>query len=138
MGFNFFNISKNLYNEFNGIAGSNHKVNIYLTTRYFEEGKAREKIEQTKITTNCLITDLSKREKLNYETYEMKGRKIMSFRFLDKSGILQKLKKIDFSNMKYNESYIEWDGEKYTIIQFLSYTNANMIRLIGTYGGVNS
>ena len=135
MGFNFFKISKNLYNEFKGIAGSNHKVKIYLTTRTFEEGKARGKVEQVMVNTNCLITDLSNREKLTYETYEMKGRKIMSFRFIDKTGILEKLKDIDFNNMKSNESYIEWNGEKYTIIQFLSYTNANMIRFIGVYAG---
>lgn len=139
MAFDFFNISKNLWKDFKGIAGSRAKPSITLCFKQYEEGNPRE-INVVKTINNlpCLITDLSNRERLAYQTYAMEGRKMMSFRFLDKTAILKLINQPNFNAMKNNDSYITWNGEKYSIIAFLSYTNANMIRFIGVYGGDNS
>lgn len=135
MAFNFFKLSERLFDDFKGIKGSTTpEVSFVMKNTEYEEGELRPKTKIVNISRLCLLTDLSNRQKLLYQDYIMKGRKLISIRYIDKHSLFEKNNTL--LNIT-NDCYVMVDNEKYSIIDFISYKNNNMCRFICAYGGEN-
>lgn len=134
MPFDFFNISKRLYSDLTGLKGTTEgqEVKFVMKNVSYEDGELRPKTITKEISRNCIVTDLSNREKLLYQDYMMKGRRLISVRYVDKDTIFNK--NIDLLKIT-NDCYIIVDNETYSIVDFISYKNMNMCRFICAYGG---